>query len=844
MTMQLSKGAAVSLVVSLMLVGFVNHDGHASSQACGQVVGTSALHDWPSLNCAHPVQTLTGRIGYVTRNDNTNPAVCPDQDGDWNIHLVPDNASSFLLRNSSNKANSTLKETVCGVTAAGIIGDIFGSADVADIEAEVLSSSAARGMDLESRFRPGLPVVARGYWVEDSGHEDKTELHPLTFLDADLGFGSSTVAIIQEDSSRFVTSGWDLIETYTRAFPRERLARQLQDGAAPQTLTTYGTAVLRETSLLDDTSHRLCSATFNTQHHRSQMTTWLSPNGVADFYLLMPPNDSWDCVDHALLVDYDAAEFTGLSETIDTKLRNVTWTDDAGIRRQGKSLETTVDLQLIAPPDDLATLNGSAGSNPLAYSVWRYQQTSGLDMKAKSYDEEQTTGHHVQLKLLYHPDLGATATSWSVDVAASTRSKGWSPALEPPAADGMSGPFRRDFVHDSRIYSITPSQFDLGIDEVAEPISLGNLTRSCKDRFEVRASTAPFINGVGLREIKWRVQPLKSSNGVAYSGTTTDIGLTGGLPVSSSFSDANVEVDRADGRHVTVSFKDLGWLSVQADTRIFDAPWSPNNHSVVELRAMGTSELGETVTLKTEALALPDCYGRGFQSPAAGSKMLQNAFKAYAAILKLEELGLLSPHDDWIRGNLTATQIAAARSSLPMYDAGKLAGHPAIVPRNDQGKLLQAALLRLSTDQSITAQQSAVLAAAVRLGDQLPTLRGLDLATRGLKSRGGSETNTARGRLIRVAATFDSAGNPDQRTALVLARIAASMRNSPSTRVSVLGLPYSLRDRSSRTQAAQRVSDVLQRLGIPANRIAVPAGATQPPGRNPAEFAYLSLRVE
>lgn len=829
----------------VMLLSTLIKPAHA--QACGQTVGTSSLHDWPSLDCAYPLHTLTGWIAHVDRSDESPSGLCPDPDGDWGIHLVPDASSAYLLMNSSQKRNSTLKDAVCGATWPGLVGDMFGSADVIGLEAEVLSSSPARGLDLASHFFPGMPVIAHGYWDEDTGHEDKTELHPLVFLDGDWGFGRSSVLVIQETSSRFVTSGSSQREDYTRIFRRQPVTRYLHELASPDTERTYGTVVFRETSRLDDTSDSLCAATFNTQANRTQMTTWLSHDGSAEFYVNLPPNDAWGCVYHVLLADYDRGEMTGLVEAIDTKLRDITWRDNSGVQHQGKSLETTVDLQLQPPPDDLSTLFGSPTSNPIVYSQWHYQQTSAVAGSAQWYDAEQTAGHHLQLKFVYDPDFDFTATSWAIEVAASTRAAGWSPALERPAANGMSGPFRRDFIHDARVYSVVPSRLDVSVDGTKAPAALSGLSRTCRSGYDVRTSTAYFIPRVGLRRITWSVQPGHTSNGSVFVGGPTEIGIDGGLPTTAGFNAATVEIDRTDPKHVTVSFKDLGWTALAADGGDFKAPWAAKNRSTLVLKALATTELGEALTLQTEELSLPDCYGQPVLQRGEADRWVLDAYKAYAAILKLEQLGLLPPHQSWMRDSLSPQQMTAIATAFPLYDVSKLVIGPTAVPRNAQGRQLQAALLRLSKELPLTSQQISIVSVAAHLGEPLPTPIGLIRTSRNLRpggARGNALIPVPQAGLVSFVAIFDSSGRPDPRASIALARIAAAVRSDTSTRISVVGLPSYIKGVAARRRAAQGVSDALRLMGVPTSKVAISPSALGPGVLDRQGLAHVTLRID
>ena len=89
-------------------------------------------------------------------------------DGDQNVFIVPDPAYRRLLVNRHGKENKPDES-------------IDGSPTVVECEVEILDRYEHDYLDAV-RSLCGLKVSALGVWVDDDGHDSKTELHPLDAL--------------------------------------------------------------------------------------------------------------------------------------------------------------------------------------------------------------------------------------------------------------------------------------------------------------------------------------------------------------------------------------------------------------------------------------------------------------------------------------------------------------------------------------------------------------------------------------------------------------------------------------------------------------------------------------
>lgn len=106
-----------------------------------------------------PMELLVGTLVYAE--------IYP-WDGDHNVFIVPDTAYESLLTNRHGKKNKPDES-------------IHGSPTVVECEVEILDRYEHDYL-AAVRSLYGLQVSALGVWVDDDGHDGKTELHPLDTL--------------------------------------------------------------------------------------------------------------------------------------------------------------------------------------------------------------------------------------------------------------------------------------------------------------------------------------------------------------------------------------------------------------------------------------------------------------------------------------------------------------------------------------------------------------------------------------------------------------------------------------------------------------------------------------
>jgi len=112
---------------------------------------------WALHQGVGPIQFLSG-----TLIDVHNSGGLPGGDSDTNLIIVPDANSTGLLINRHGKANEKF-----------------------EIECEI---HVTEDRDGRAKFEHwvstmlGLPVTAIGVWTDDTGHDDKTEIHPMDLM--------------------------------------------------------------------------------------------------------------------------------------------------------------------------------------------------------------------------------------------------------------------------------------------------------------------------------------------------------------------------------------------------------------------------------------------------------------------------------------------------------------------------------------------------------------------------------------------------------------------------------------------------------------------------------------
>jgi hypothetical protein len=117
------------------------------------------MSGWALRDENSPVRTL---VGTLTRVHNSGDSILLSQDGDTNLTIVPNAASAALLRNRNEVDNRD-----------------------GTIECEVNVTEDGNGRSSYESWASsmiGTEVTAKGIYVDDTGHDDKTEIHPMDLI--------------------------------------------------------------------------------------------------------------------------------------------------------------------------------------------------------------------------------------------------------------------------------------------------------------------------------------------------------------------------------------------------------------------------------------------------------------------------------------------------------------------------------------------------------------------------------------------------------------------------------------------------------------------------------------
>lgn len=675
----------------------------SAKPALSQCVAGSTLagfQKWIAHSCDAPIKVLQGTIVSVNPNIS-GPWYCPDPDGDWNIFVMPDPGYSWILKNLAGDKNSATIPAVCGIT----FPNWFLQSPTSLIECEVKSSHPSDGIDLRNYFYAGMKVQARGYWVDDGGHDDKTELHPLLSIWGGDDWNQK-IFVAQDRSDRFVTDDWPISEHFDFDISSSGKVIRLTPGL--QSNNEFSGTVLHEKFYLD---HYYYDITDWRKANASQAyAQYLTSDGKFEFNVNLNPAISG-------LFPFYLGTFEKyidkpvLLEQYDYQLTQVT-VNVNGSPRFDKQLKIIVTVTLQGPPDDLSCLSCAPGPTPVQYSNWTYFE-SGL---GGIRHEEKYSGHSVQLQFLYYPEAGYSNTSWNLEVMGSTRKPGWSPGdAESFPQSGVNGEFTRRYFHDKRSYYIVPSKIGLAVSKLSTS-SPGpdNQSRTCLRGYDIDLKE-DLITNVAWRKLGWDIQETQLVDGTASSSPATL------LPASGRLGTSGATVELIGPKKLRVSFKDYGWEKIEGSR-----DWKAKNKNHLIITAKGVTELGENLVAATEELALIDCPEPRI-GPPQGLEILPQIEKVIAAMIWLQEHGLLPTDPPWPGTALDATRVRQG-NPLGLYPLGDSEHVLRRLP--ESGRSLYLAYQELSKGMPLDSQQQSLVNAAQQAARSLPNFKRQRISTR------------------------------------------------------------------------------------------------------------------
>src|SRR2546428_1048007 len=341
--------------------------------------------DLVSKNSLFWKQRLTGVTSSIKINAGT------FGDLDWNIKVPPDQSCYHLLRNQEGDQN-----------------------DDGMVEAEVMSPEVG-ALHLDEKFPPGEWVQIFGYWVEDSFHSEKTEIHPIVaMIRGTLSSDRFKIYMCQDASGRFVTSRWPVDEVWQNSLsfeiPMITNTFMVVSDTPPLTATQNTTKLLRELATVDWTSKGMgdpdAFVLLMWNDGGTKVMAYQGPGGIDLVPRLL---DDSGYVVPVYFAEFERSQATLLKEQIVSRqlMRDVD-----GIH---KLLSVKLRISLLDPPGE-----------QLAYSHWSYEETSGHGNKSLNTlvigsdpSVDRAPSHTVDLTIIYSPYAGRNDTQFVLWIGAS-----------------------------------------------------------------------------------------------------------------------------------------------------------------------------------------------------------------------------------------------------------------------------------------------------------------------------------------------------------------------------------------------------------------------------------------
>ncbi len=485
-------------------------------------------------------------------------------DNDLNLIIMPDPEFQWVSRNPNhdNRVNAAADGFPLGA-----------------IETEV------RTLDgyVERFFPIGSHVVVEGWWVEDSGHDFKTELHPIRTISGVVSGTSTWVMVMTQDMSyRFAEGAADHSQEFTFSVPR----LDVVDPNAGSVETSYA-AMLTDSSILDGGP----DGTFRSEYLRYET----QPPAVLGVTLDLLEKPSFavgnpTAPNQMSYLPFYLGVFDRDSAAVYQDSRSITAHTDNNGR---KYIELTVDAGLLS--------TGLAA--PLVRSRWSVQKGQG-----QGYEDTLLLRppHQFHFSRQYGPASGKPDHVWRL------RATGNSVTAKPNlATQGFSHIVS---VLKERSYNIPPSTLRPGFEtyehSFLQPPPAGGVVFCVSD-------TAVRWEEVLLPSVQWTQRPRFWIR--RYSGQVQPINSSGWTEITlgSPFEDEDVKV--SVDPNVTNRFR-LQWKGSGQRT----------------LRATGGTDLGEQIDQRIAA--------RNGCSSGGGvglEKFFENIVKGLMAVDRLRALGLL-----------------------------------------------------------------------------------------------------------------------------------------------------------------------------------------------------------
>ena len=406
-----------------------------SRSGCALYPIQDIFQNWYYVDNGEPAATITGTISKVIHH---NVGGIFD-DGDWWIYIRPDDPR--YLVNSDGDANED-----------GMI------------ECEI--HTRGKPSNLRYLFPVGTRVEAYGDWVEDSGHGDKTELHPLYYLKM-INTNQTNIFMGQDDSGRFINASSPNYQHFI--FPISISPQLARPGYIPPSRTSI----------------------FHQSGTIARGTTMgvITPEGYTSWVFL----DKWyfsDCELKGRVYYGDSPYFIStVRESIEQLLSdNIRYSVSTDISTGIKIANLKVSIEVLDKPDF-----------PMQEVEWTFESSAGVI--GTSTVKQENPPFKLEFTMPYCPALDYNQNSWLVTMVGSNT------ALDsrfPEESEEFEKGFNRKYYTETRRYELPASEVSLDFTKKG-----GN----CGEVIYITVNEEKLLDEIKLRNLQWYISIIRDENG-------------------------------------------------------------------------------------------------------------------------------------------------------------------------------------------------------------------------------------------------------------------------------------------------------------------------------------------
>jgi len=455
--------------------------------------------------------TMEGTVGTKIKLNNDDFY----DDGDWNIWIIPSPGYEWAAINYWGEQNPR-----------------WGSIPPGWIEAEVSTEGEPLiEAHLPDAFPPGTPIQAHGWWVFDTGHDRRTELHPLVWMKS-VNRNPFWIFVAQDITARFVVVLNPVHEGFGLDLPLS------------ETIVHPGISTPSLTYILEEESYVSSGASVwgRAVVDKAQVSMKLEPT----YFNNCEMEGRVIKARPAYLGKFTYSTSSLLNETVEYSVVK-------DVHTSQKTSFVKVTAELTSPPQ---------GS--LAYTKWRYESSTGTVIGEEDV-EKTSPPHRIEFRNPYCPAEGYNQHTWTLKVAGCTRSTDY----YAPDASGFS---KRAFIGERRVYTVDPSTIS-----IATIWKIGGPNQNCYETVSVSVDESGILHDIELSKLEWTVKKKRTADG-AWIYNPQSVTLTGTTYDDPDYMIRIFQPSIPKNLEVVFKFKD-----------------KPDSKCEIELIALGRTELGEEV---------------------------------------------------------------------------------------------------------------------------------------------------------------------------------------------------------------------------------------------------------